>query len=66
MKKIEFNESRFQKSDTSSCGLFVIYFLFERMHNLDLSFEDIIEDIFDEDQSVNEEKVKKFCNDILN
>ena len=29
-KSLIFNESKFQKDDTDSCGLFCIYFLFER------------------------------------
>jgi hypothetical protein len=61
-----FNETAFQNIDTASCGLFVLYFLFERMHNLDLSFDDIIEEIFEEDTNANEEKVKTFCQDLFN
>jgi len=36
------------------------------MHNLDLSFDEILEDIFDEeDLETNENNVKKFCDNIL-
>ena len=63
---IHFNETVFQNSKSSSCGLFTIYFIIERMHNLDLSFDEILEDIFDEeDLETNENKVKKFCDNIL-
>jgi hypothetical protein len=31
------------------------------MHNLDLSFEEILEDIFDHNPITNEEKVSQFC-----
>ncbi len=33
-KTLLFNESQFQKNETDSCGLFCIYFLFERYFNL--------------------------------
>ena len=58
VKEIVFNETQFQKSATSSCGLFVIYFIFERMHNLDLSFEMTLSEIFD--------RVSLFCNNLIN
>jgi hypothetical protein len=35
------------------------------MYNLDLSFNDILEDIFSENLDLNETKVKSFCDDIL-
>jgi hypothetical protein len=37
-----------------------------RMFNLDLNYDEILEDIFTENIVQNEEKVKKFCADILN
>ena len=64
-KKIIFNEDQFQDSTSDSCGYFVLYFVFERMHNLDLSFEDLLEDIFNHNHIENEEKVKQFCEEIL-
>jgi hypothetical protein len=39
--------------------------VFERMHNLDLSLEELLEDIFEETPSINEEKVKQFCENLL-
>ena len=35
------------------------------MHNLDLSFEEILHDIFEEKTKINEEKVVLFCEEIL-
>ena len=60
-KKIVFNESAFQDSESDTCGKFALYFAIERMHNLDLSFEEILHDLFEINISHNEEKVKKFC-----
>jgi hypothetical protein len=64
-KEIIFNETQFQANFSDTCGLFVLYFLYERFFNLDISFEDLINDIFVEDVVENEKKVKEFCNDIL-
>ena len=59
--EIEFNETQFQASNSESCGLFTLYFLLERMHNLDLTFETLLEEIFDaENHDLNEQKVKDF------
>jgi hypothetical protein len=63
--KINYNETAFQKDDSQSCGLFVLYFIFKRMFNLDFTFEEIIEDIFEKDNNLNELNVDKFCRDIL-
>ena len=65
--EIIFNETQFQKNTSNTCGLFVIYFIFERMHNLDLSFETILSEIFDAaDQQINEDQVKRFCDNLMN
>ena len=62
VSELELNETQFQRNDSDTCGLFVIYFLFERMHNLDLNFDTLLSEIFDsEDHAVNENRVKIFC-----
>jgi hypothetical protein len=66
VNEIVFNETQFQANFTSTCGLFVLYFIFERLFNLDFSFDEILNDIFDEDLMKNEEKVTQFCENILN
>jgi hypothetical protein len=63
--KINYNETAFQKDTSQSCGLFVIYFIFKRMFNLDLTFEEILEDIFETDNNLNENAVNTFCKNIL-
>ena len=62
IKKIRFNLTAVQCSDTSSCGLFVLYFLIQRCHNKDMSFDDLLNEIFVESKSANEQKVASFCN----
>ena len=64
-QEIIFNETQFQSNTSSTCGLFVLYFLFERFFNLDITFENLLIDIFDTNQPKNEEKVIQFCEQIL-
>ena len=66
ISEIVYNETQFQDNLSNTCGLFVIYFIFERMHNLDLAFEEILEEIFDDkDKEKNEQIVQEFCTNIL-
>ena len=62
---INYNETAFQKEDSDSCGLFVLYFIFKRMFNLDLTFEEILDDIFEINNNTNELNVSNFCINIL-
>lgn len=60
---VKFNETAFQTQNSSSCGLFVLYFIIQRLHNLDLSFLTVLEEIFKLDCQLNESIVKKFAED---
>ena len=64
IKTIKYNESSFQTDNSDSCGLFVIYFIWQRMFNLDLNFDQILEEIFVADNDLNELKVKEFCQNL--
>ena len=64
-KELLFNTSRVQDLSTSTCGEFVLYFLFQRMHNQDLDFETLLNEIFSSDPVVNEQKVKKYFENII-
>jgi hypothetical protein len=66
ISKIDYDETAFQKEDSTSCGLFVLYYIFKRMFNLDLSFEEILDDIFEVDTNLNEQNVISFCKKIKN
>ena len=54
-----------QDLSTSTCGEFVLYFLFQRMHNQDLDYETLLNDIFVSNPVTNEQKVKKFFDNII-
>jgi len=63
---ITFNETQVQSNLTSTCGNFVLYFAFQRLHNLDLSFSDILNEIFDLDIDNNEKRVVRFFEEVIN
>lgn len=56
----KYNISPVQSNESHSCGLFVLYFLCHRLHNLDLKFHDLFNDIFSNDSAENENLVSKF------
>ena len=60
VSKLVFNVTQVQPNDSISCGEFAVYFLFERLHNLDFSFHELVNELFVEDLTKNEEKVKSF------
>jgi len=64
VKEVEYNSTQFQKNDTDTCGHFVIYFIVNRLYNLDHSFHDLLEEIFNKNLDINEEEVKNFYKDI--
>ena len=65
IKDIEYNETQFQPETSNTCGLFTLYFIVERMHNLDLPFDELLEEIFDaSNQEKNNTKVLEFYKNI--
>ena len=60
VSKIKFNVSQVQSSSSSTCGKFVLFFLINRFHNKDLNFSDLLNEIFTNSQSENEQKVESF------
>lgn len=61
--ELEYNTSQLQSSDSSSCGKFVICFIVHRLHNKDIIFDDLLNDIFSTDLKKNEVIVKNFFDD---
>lgn len=59
-----YNTTPVQSLNSTLCGKFVITFLIERMLNQTMEFNDLLEDIFSSNLSVNDLKVKKFCDDL--
>jgi hypothetical protein len=63
-QELIFNTTPFQDINTSSCGSFVIYFVIERLFNLDLDFEEVLELILTADVLKNEKTVSDFIKDL--
>ena len=63
ISQIKFNVTQVQSSDSDTCGLFVLYFLINRYHNKDLSFNELMNEIFVFSQSENEKLVNTFATD---
>lgn len=63
--KIIFNESRVQATGTKTCGLFCLYVAFWRLCDLDLSFEEVMKNIFFSDMIKNEALVEEFSQTYL-
>lgn len=59
----KFNSTRVQSPSSQSCGLFVIYFIVQRLHNFDLKFEDLLNDVFSDNTEFNENSVTDFFKD---
>lgn len=55
-----YNKTPVQSSLTSTCGKFALYFAFHRLHNLDLSFTELLNEIFNDNIDNNELEVIKF------
>jgi len=60
ISKIKFNETQLQSDSSLSCGKFVLYFAIQRMHNLDLSFNDFLNEAFTLNCEKNEDIVNEF------
>ena len=63
IEEIEFNVTSLQPDDSTSCGQFVLFFIIQRSHNKDMSFSDLLNDIFSPSKEANEEIVLNFFND---
>lgn len=64
--EIIYNNSPVQLASSSSCGLYCIFYAVHRFFNLDLPFEEFMEDMFTSDLNKNEMLVSNFCHHVLN
>lgn len=60
LKEIEYNETPVQSSSSTTCGHFCLFFILERLHNLDYSFDQLVNEIFSDNISLNERVVTEF------
>jgi hypothetical protein len=55
-----FNSYSFQDTSSSACGLFALYFLIHRMMNLDMTYNELLSEVFVENKIENEQAVIDF------
>jgi len=60
---LSYNVTSVQPLTSHKCGEFVLYYLFERFHNLDLDFEELLNDIFTDNLTKNDSAVSDFISD---
>jgi len=65
IKKLKCNITNLQPSNSQSCGKYCLYFIYNRFYNQDLSFHDLMNEIFEIDTSVNETIVNNFYEDVI-
>jgi hypothetical protein len=65
INEIHFNETQFQSNSSQTCGHFTIFFLIQKSYNKDLTFKDLLEEIFDKNPIANETIVIKFFSEIF-
>ena len=63
--EIHSNETPFQSKLSTSCGYYCIFFAVNRILNLDMSFEHLLEHLFTNNIEINESNVKRFCEQLL-
>jgi hypothetical protein len=62
--KVEANTVPVQCYSSKTCGDFVAYFILNRMFNLDMEFEDIVNELFTLNCEKNEKRVKNFLSSL--
>jgi hypothetical protein len=60
VKKFKFNDTPVQSPDSVQCGEYCLYYVFCRVLNMDLTFEELLNAIFVADVNINEMIIKKF------
>ncbi|MBM3939029.1 MAG: hypothetical protein FJ333_10330 [Sphingomonadales bacterium] len=62
---IHFNQTQVQPFTSPLCGQFVLFYLFERYHNHDFTFDDLLNEIFCEDLAKNDIIVQDFIRNFI-
>ena len=62
--KCDFNTTRVQKTESTTCGYFCIYFIVERLFNDDLCLIEVLNEIFFKGEKRNESVVSEFVQEL--
>ena len=66
IKSIKFNTTSVQSNESSTCGHFCVFFIYQRLHNQDLTFHELLNETFEVDCDSNEKNVNNFMTKIIN
>ena len=58
--ELKINSTPVQLSSTDTCGRFCVMFIVERLHNCDMTFDELLNEIFTDDCIENEKVLKTF------
>ena len=64
--ELKINSTQVQASTSTTCGKFCLMFIIERLHNPDMSYDELLNEIFSDDCNENEKTVELFFNEIIN
>lgn len=60
IRELHYNQSPVQLPTSTTCGHFCLFFIFERLHNLDFEFSEFLNELFTENLDQNELIVSEF------
>lgn len=63
--KFYFNVTQLQSLETNTCGLFVLYFIVNRLFNFDLKFNFFLNEYFLDNVNTNEQLIEEFSTEFL-
>ena len=58
---VEYTTSQLQSDDSESCGMFVVYYLLQRVYNFDLNYQELLNSLFSENCSENQKTIESFA-----
>lgn len=64
VRQIKFNTTAVQSQDSTKCGHFCVFFIYQRLFNKDLCFCELMNSIYTLNTKLNEENVLKFLEEI--
>ena len=65
ISEIKINSTSVQLSTSDTCGKFCVMFIVERLHNPDMTFDELMNEIFSDDCEANEKIVQQFFEEII-
>ena len=65
ISEIKINSTPVQLSTSDTCGKFCVMFIVERLHNPDMTFDELMNEIFSDDCEANEKILQQFFEEII-